>query len=69
MMDVMGFGLLGYLSEMCEVSGLSVIVNFRQVLLFDKVILDYYLSEKCIFGGIYWNWSSYGYKIEDLFDE
>ncbi|MCR9098657.1 MAG: selenide, water dikinase SelD [bacterium] len=69
MTDVTGFGLLGHLSEMCEASELSATVNFNQVPLLDREVLDYYLGEKCIPGGTHRNWSSYGHKIEKLPDE
>ena len=68
MTDVTGFGLLGHLSEMCEASNLTAIIDFNQVPLLDKEILDYYLEEKCIPGGTNRNWESYGHKIDAITD-
>ncbi len=69
MTDVTGFGLLGHLSEMCEASGVSARVDFAQVPLLDKDILQHYLAANCIPGGTHRNWDSYGHKIGDLTDE
>jgi selenide, water dikinase len=66
MTDVTGFALLGHLSEMCEGSGLSAIIEFDKIPKFD--MLDYYIENKCIPGGTFRNWSSYGSDI-DLKDE
>lgn len=63
MTDVTGFGLLGHLSEMCEASQLTALIDFEKVPLLDKEILDCYLNEKCIPGGTNRNWASYGHKI------
>lgn len=63
MTDVTGFGLLGHLSEMCEASDTSAIVQFEQVPVIDRAILDYYLEQKCVPGGTNRNWDSYGHKI------
>ena len=68
MTDVTGFGLLGHLSEMCEASGLSAVIEFSKVPFIDRDILDYYLEEKCIPGGTHRNWDSYGHKIAPLTD-
>ncbi|MDO6434746.1 selenide, water dikinase SelD [Flavitalea sp. BT771] len=67
MTDVTGFGLLGHLTEMCEGSGLSAIVEFDKVPVVPA--LPYYLEQKCIPGGMHRNWSSYGHKINELSDE
>ncbi len=69
MTDVTGFGLLGHLSEMCEASNVSAVLNFNKVPTIDKNILDYYLAAKCIPGGTHRNWDSYGHKIALLTDE
>ncbi|MBL7798454.1 MAG: selenide, water dikinase SelD [Saprospiraceae bacterium] len=63
MTDVTGFGLLGHLSEMCEASQASAVVQFDQVPTIDRAILDYYLDKKCVPGGTNRNWDSYGHKI------
>jgi selenide,water dikinase len=63
MTDVTGFGLLGHLSEMCEASNASAIVQFDRVPFIDRDILDHYLDKKCIPGGTLRNWDSYGHKI------
>ena len=65
MTDVTGFGLLGHLSEMCEASNASAVVNFEQVPVIDRTILDYYLEKKCVPGGTVRNWESYGHKVSD----
>jgi len=67
MTDVTGFGLLGHLSEMCEGSGLSAIIEFDKVPVIPT--LPYYLEQKCIPGGTHRNWSSYGHKVNELSGE
>lgn len=52
MIDVIGFGLLGYLCEMMEVSIIIVYLQFEQVFLLDEYVIYYYLVEGCVFGGI-----------------
>src|SRR3984957_1229859 len=61
MTDVTGFGLLGHLTEMCEGSGLSAMIEFEKV----PVMPGYttYLEQGCIPGGTGRNWASYGKKI------
>jgi selenide, water dikinase len=68
MTDVTGFGLLGHLSEMCEASGMSAIIDFDKVPLLNKEAIDYYWAEKCIPGGTVRNFDSYGHKIGALTD-
>ena len=63
MTDVTGFGLLGHLSEMCEASDLSAIIQFDKVPLLGKETIDYYLAAGCVPGGTNRNWASYGHKI------
>lgn len=63
MTDVTGFGLLGHLSEMCEASNTSAVVELAAVPVIDRTILDYYLGHKCVPGGTNRNWDSYGHKI------
>lgn len=66
MTDVTGFGLLGHLSEMCEGSGLSAVIEFDKVPVIAS--LPFYLEQKCIPGGTLRNWNSYGDKIGELTD-
>ena len=67
MTDVTGFGLLGHLSEMCQGSGLSAVINYSKVPVIPS--LPYYLDQKCFPGGTERNWSSYGDKISPLTNE
>jgi selenide,water dikinase len=66
MTDVTGFGLLGHLTEMCEASDLTAVIDFEKVPFIDKEIIDYYIAEKCIPGGTNRNWDSYGHKIAEI---
>lgn len=66
MTDVTGFGLLGHLTEMCEASNLSAVIEFGKLPLLDAEALHYYLDEKCIPGGTIRNFDSYGHKIAPL---
>jgi selenide,water dikinase len=61
MTDVTGFGLLGHLSEMCEGSGLSAVIEFNKIPVIAS--LPSYLAQKCFPGGTQRNWNSYGHKI------
>ncbi len=62
MTDVTGFGLLGHLSEMCEGSNLSAVVDYDKV---PKIsVIPEYIEQKSIPGGTHRNWDSYGYNIE-----
>jgi selenide,water dikinase len=67
MTDVTGFGLLGHLSEMCEGSNLSAVIEFDKVPVIAS--LPYYLQQSCFPGGTQRNWASYGYKIGALTEE
>jgi len=62
MTDVTGFGLLGHLTEMCEGSGLSAIIDYKKVP--KLTILDEYIARKSMPGGTKTNWKSYGQNIE-----
>jgi selenide,water dikinase len=64
--DVTGFGLLGHLSEMCEGSGLSAVIEFNKVPVIKS--LSYYIEQDCFPGGTQRNWESYGHKVGDLTD-
>lgn len=66
MTDVTGFGLLGHLSEMCDGSGLSAVIEFDKVPVIES--LPYYLEKNCFPGGTQRNWNSYGHKIGALSD-
>ena len=68
MTDVTGFGLLGHLSEMCEASDTSAVVELAAAPTIDRAILDYYLGHKCVPGGTNRNWDSYGHKIAGAAD-
>jgi selenide,water dikinase len=64
MTDVTGFGLLGHLIEMCEASGVSADVVFRNV---PQVTgLAEYLELGCVPGGTTRNFQSYGDKVSLL---
>jgi selenide,water dikinase len=67
MTDVTGFGLLGHLSEMCEGSGLSAVIEFNKIPVIAS--LPSYLAQKCFPGGTQRNWNSYGHKISPVTDE
>jgi selenide, water dikinase len=66
MTDVTGFGLLGHLSEMCEASDLTAVIDSEKVPTIDKAILEYYLEKKCVPGGTLRNYDSYGHKISPI---
>ena len=68
MTDVTGFGLLGHLSEMCEASDLSAVIQFDKVPLLGKETIDYYVAAGCVPGGTNRNWASYGPKIGVISD-
>jgi selenide,water dikinase len=67
MTDVTGFGLLGHLSEMCEGSKLSAVIEFNKVPVIPT--LPHYLQQGCFPGGTGRNWASYGHKIGPLTEE
>lgn len=60
--DVTGFGLLGHLTEMCEGSNLSAEIEIAKIPRFEEVA--YYMFDKCIPGGTYRNWESYGHNVK-----
>lgn len=68
MTDVTGFGLMGHLTEMCEASNLTAVVEFDKVPFMDRSMLEYYLDEKCIPGGTHRNFESYGHKLGPMSD-
>ena len=62
--DVTGFGLLGHLTEICEASRVSAVVEFAKVPVIDD--LDYYLGLNITPGGTQKNFDSYGHKVSSL---
>jgi selenide,water dikinase len=62
MTDVTGFGFLGHLTEMCEGSNLSAIIEYEKIPRFPEV--DEYIAQDCIPGGTHRNWESYGHQIQ-----
>ena len=65
--DVTGFGLLGHLTEICEGSGISAIVEFDKVPTLKNV--KQYLEMGCVPGGTQRNYDSYGHKVGTLTQE
>ena len=61
MTDVTGFGLLGHLIEICKGSKLSAVIEYEKIPRFD--VTDEYIGLKCIPGGTFRNWESYGNKV------
>ncbi|MBR90294.1 MAG: selenide, water dikinase SelD [Verrucomicrobiales bacterium] len=66
MTDVTGFGLLGHLTEMCEGSGVSAVINSASVPRLPNT--DQYIAEDCAPGGTDRNFDSYGHRISPLTD-
>ncbi|MBK9272396.1 MAG: selenide, water dikinase SelD [Saprospiraceae bacterium] len=66
MTDVTGFGLLGHLSEMCEASDCSALLNWNEIPLIDKEVIHHYLNLGCVPGGSVRNWKSYGHKMSEI---
>jgi len=65
--DVTGFGLLGHLSEICEGSDISAIIDFKKIPTLKNV--KKYLELKCVPGGTGRNFDSYGHKISPMSEE
>ncbi len=65
--DVTGFGLLGHLTEVCEASSVSAIIDFSQIPFFPN--LDKYIESKCVPGGTTRNWDSYGHHVKGVSDK
>ncbi len=65
--DVTGFGLLGHLSEICEGSNISAIIEYDKVPVLKNV--KKYLAMDCIPGGTRNNFLSYGDKIGPMTHE
>lgn len=62
MTDVTGFGLIGHLTEMCEGSDLSAIIEMEKIPVFKEAYT--YIEQKCIPGGSKTNWESYGKNVQ-----
>jgi selenide,water dikinase len=62
--DVTGFGLLGHLSEICEGSDISAVVEFDKVPTLKNV--HKYLQMGCVPGGTRRNFESYGQMISPM---
>jgi len=62
--DVTGFGLLGHLSEICEGSDISAVIEFDKVPTLKNV--KKYLQMGCVPGGTRRNFESYGEKISPM---
>ena len=65
--DVTGFGLLGHLSEICEGSGISALIEYAKVPTLKNV--KKYLGMGCVPGGTRRNFESYGAKIAPMTPE
>jgi selenide,water dikinase len=65
MTDVTGFGLLGHLTEMAEGSGLSAVIDFKNIPLITESIFEY-IEKGSVPGGTNRNRDSYGHKIADM---
>ena len=65
--DVTGFGLLGHLSEICEGSDISAIIEFEKVPTLKNV--KKYLAMGCVPGGTRRNFDSYGHNISPMTPE
>jgi len=61
MTDVTGFGLLGHLSEMCQGSNLSAVIEYEKIPRFAET--EEYILQNSIPGGTGRNWDSYGHLI------
>jgi selenide, water dikinase len=61
MTDVTGFGLGGHLTEVAEGSGVTAIVDWKNVPLIEGV--EYYASNNIYPDGTKRNWNSYGHNI------
>jgi selenide,water dikinase len=59
--DVTGFGLIGHLTEVCEGSELSAVIEYDKIKRLENI--DYYIDKKCVPGGTFTNWDSYGEKV------
>ena len=65
--DVTGFGLMGHLSEICEGSDISALIEYDKVPTLANV--KKYLAMGCVPGGTRNNFASYGDKISPMTPE
>lgn len=65
--DVTGFGLLGHLSEICEGSCISAVIEYEKIPTLKNV--KKYLEMGCVPGGTNRNFDSYGHKIGSMTEE
>ncbi|MDQ7042445.1 MAG: selenide, water dikinase SelD [Sulfurimonas sp.] len=65
--DVTGFGLLGHLSEICEGSSISAVLEYEKIPTLKNV--KKYLKMGCVPGGTHRNFESYGHKIGSMSEE
>jgi selenide, water dikinase len=61
MTDVTGFGLLGHLSEICQGSNLSAVIEYDKIPRITEA--EEYILQNCIPGGTGRNWESYGHQV------
>ena len=66
MTDVTGFGLLGHLTELCEGSGVSAVIDSAKVSRLPNT--DHYIAEDCAPGGTDRNFESYNHHLSPLTD-
>lgn len=66
MTDVTGFGLMGHLTEICEGSNVTAVINYQAVPKLPEV--ENYLSQGCSPGGAQRNFDSYGHKLAPMSD-
>ena len=66
MTDITGFGLLGHLTELCEGSGVSAMIDTAAVPRLPNT--DHYIAEDCTPGGTDRNFDSYGHHLGPLTD-
>jgi selenide,water dikinase len=67
MTDVTGFGFIGHLLEMAEGSNLKAVVNVANIPAINGI--EYYIEQKCMPGGTFRNFNSYGHKVAPITEE
>ena len=65
--DVTGFGLMGHLSEICEGSNISAVIDYNSVPTLKNV--KKYLAMECVPGGTRRNFQSYGHLLGPMTPE